>query len=50
MLKRKKLLSLLLAAALSLSLTPFVLAAEAGDEEKVPGPELPGLQDLREAG
>ena len=50
MLKRKKLLSLLLAAVLSLSLAPFALAAEAGDEEKVPGPALPGLQDLREAG
>ena len=45
----KKLLSLLLAAALSLNLSPFALAAEDG-EEKVPGPELPGLQDLREAG
>ncbi len=45
----KKLLSPLLAAALSLSLSPFALAAEE-EEEKIPGPELPGLQDLREAG
>ena len=39
----KKLLSLLLAAALSLNLSPFALAAEE-EEEKIPGPELPGLQ------
>lgn len=45
----KKLLFPLLAAALSLSLSPFALAAEE-EEEKIPGPELPGLQDLREAG